>query len=74
MQVRPQPRFPVGPLAAALFAVVALALVAVTRKGGTPGGLADTGNSIGPWTIVVVVLILLAGLAFLVVGQRRRKK
>lgn len=74
VKVRTQPRVPVAAIAAVLFAFVALALLALTDKGGSaPGRLANTGSDLSPWAIAGVAVLVLGGIAFLVVGQLRKR-
>lgn len=69
------PRVPVGVIAAAVFALVALFLLTLFDKGGAagPGRLANTGSDLSPWAIAGVAAVILAGIAFLVIGRLRRR-
>ncbi|NNG20470.1 hypothetical protein HJ590_13025 [Naumannella sp. ID2617S] len=73
VKARSMPRVPVATIAAAAFALVAFALWLLTAKRATVGGLADTGSDISPWDIAGIALAVVAGIAFLVIGQIRRR-
>jgi LPXTG-motif cell wall-anchored protein len=38
-----------------------------------PGGLPNTGSTVGPWMLVAAGAVILAGLLLLLVGRRRGK-
>ncbi|WP_144008568.1 hypothetical protein [Enemella evansiae] len=71
VKARTQPRVPVAAIAAALFAFVALTLVALLGQGTVTGSglLADTGSSLSAWGLGAIAVIVLVGIACLVIGR-----
>ena len=68
-------KIPLGSIAAVLFAVIACALLVLFDKGAAPslGRLANTGSDVSPWAIAGIALLVVAGIAFVVVGQLRKR-